>query len=99
MNIDYWLLKLCISINNKNRLRIEFLIKGILRDIWSTSTIKNILFILTNKTFINLIVKIMLKGKSKAKVISFLNDDNFSSMYDVKTMTSSQFRNSGLFLY
>lgn len=97
MDINYYLLKLYININNKNKLKIELMTKGILEDKWSTIAIKNVLFILANKVFINIIVKIMLKRRSKAKIVLFVNNDIFLFMYDIKTMVLGHFPNSKLF--
>lgn len=93
INADCWLLKLCISINNRDRQRNELFTRGILEGIWSTFAIKNILSMSPNKAFIDPIIKIITKGKSKAKMVSFLNDGTFLFTYDVKTTIPSQFPN------
>lgn len=87
IDADYWPLKLCISINNKDKMRTRLMSKNILRDIWSSSAIKNVLFISANKAFIDLIVRIIPEGEFKAKAIFFLNDGTFSFIYDIKTIT------------
>lgn len=71
MNINYWLFKLYISINKKDRLETGLIIKGVSKDIWFISIIENVLFILANKVFINLIINIILKNKFKAKIVFF----------------------------
>lgn len=71
--------------------------KIVLVNIQFTSTIKDVLSILTNKTMINFIVKILPKGEFIVKIVFFLNDDTFSFTYNIKTTISSQFINLKLF--
>lgn len=97
IDMDYELLKLCINIDNKNKLRIGLMTKDILEDIWSSLAIENMLFILANKPFINLIVRIILECKFKAKMVSFLNDGTFSFTYNKKINTLGQFSDLELF--
>lgn len=88
INTDYWLFKLYISIDNKDKLKTRLVAKGILRNIQSISTIKNVLFILAIKTFVNSIIKIILKSKFKAKIVFFYNNI-FLFIYDIKTIIPS----------
>lgn len=52
---------------------------------------KSVLSILVNKTFINLIIKIITKSEFKAKIVFFFNDGTFSLMYNRKITTLNQF--------
>lgn len=58
--------------------------KGILENKQFILTIKDILFILANKAFIDFIIKIIPKNKSKTKVIFFFNNNPLLFIYDVK---------------
>ena len=53
---------------------------------------------LANKTFIDPIVKIMPEDKSKAKMVSFLNDSTFPFTYDIKTTRLGQFLIQSFFI-
>lgn len=97
INANYWLSKLYISINNRDRLKTRLMIKDILRDIQLILAIKNILSILINKALIDSIVQIMSKDESKVKMVFFLNDSTFLFTYNMKTTISSQFPNPRLF--
>lgn len=97
IDVNYWLLKLYISINNRDRMRTKLITKGILGDIWSTSTIKDILSMLANKAFINSIIRIMPEDESKVKVVFLLNNGIFSFTYNIKTTIPGQFPNPRLF--
>lgn len=90
--MDYWLFQLYININNKDKLKIKLIAKGILEDTQSISTIKNILFILANKVFINFTIKIMLESKLKAKIVFLFNNNTIK-----KTTILSQFFDLKLF--
>lgn len=58
--------------------------KNLLENTWFTLAIKNILYILVYKVFINLIIKIILKDKFKAKIVFLLNNSTFSFTYYIK---------------
>ena len=97
MDLDYWLFKLCISINNKDKPRTGLIIKSVLGDTLSISAIKDVVSIFANKAFIDLIVRIMPEGKSQAKVVSLLNNDTFTFMYDIRITTPGPFSDPRLF--
>lgn len=63
--------------------------KNVLKNIQSILAIKNIVFILVNKIFINYIIKIILKSEFKAKIVFILNDNIFSFIYNMKTIILS----------
>lgn len=78
IDANYLTIKLVINNEKKDKLRPNLKSKKILKNIWNFIVFNNKVFILAKKEFINLMVRIMLENKCKAKVTYIFNDKTYS---------------------
>ena len=88
-------IKLCITDDDRRRLKTGLRRKGNLGDHWSTSAIEPVISVSAKLDFVEGMIDIMPNGNDKETVTSILEDKTFPFAYDVRTTPQGEFPDSG----
>lgn len=97
INKKYQIIKILIFIRILNKLKDDLKTHNILKSIWELANLNTEIFILINKEFIKVLVKIMPNNKYKTRVKGLFCDGIYSFIYDIKTIKVNKFSNLRIF--
>ncbi len=94
---DYWVIRIQISTETRDKLRADLRIYGILKGVWNPASLDIGISMSIKKDFVDSLVRIMLNNKCKANVDSLFYNETYLFTYDVKTTEPREFPDPEMF--
>lgn len=87
--------KICITNDDRTRLKTGLKRNGNLEEGWSTSAIELVIAVSAKPDFVLSMITMMQDNDNKATVVSILDDKTFPFVYDVRNTPPGEFLNPG----